>query len=149
MRSLLQALLLLLIRQQPGHGYDLVERLGELGLTDVEAGQAYRALRSLERRHSVVSVWVTSPAGPPRRRYELTSQGHDTLESWRPRLNQLHTAIGSCLTGWPADSVPGGDLAGPGTDGACDRSRAPGAARPAGTVTSSRSALRGAAPGTP
>lgn len=98
LRNLLHPLLLLLVFERPGHGYDLIERLEALGVTDVDAGHVYRVLRSLERNALVQSGWVPSQAGPARRRYELTAKGHDHLSDWVIRLTQLEDLIQTCLS---------------------------------------------------
>ena len=50
--------LLLLLRERPTHGYDLLERLPELtGEARVEMGNLYRLLRALEEEGLVVSTW--------------------------------------------------------------------------------------------
>lgn len=85
-RSMLQPFLLLLIYQRPGHGYDLIDRLADMGVADVEPGHAYRVLRSLERERLLTSSWVPSDAGPARRRYELTPKG---LADLRRRMSSL------------------------------------------------------------
>lgn len=100
MRSMLPPLLLLLIYEQPDHGYDLIERLVQLGVTDVEHGHVYRVLRNLEREHSVVSDWVTSNTGPARRRYELTESGLAALDVWMSQLAQLDHVVDACLARW-------------------------------------------------
>jgi poly-beta-hydroxybutyrate-responsive repressor len=98
LRNLLHPLLLLLIFDRPGHGYDLIERLGGLGAADVEPGHVYRVLRGLERDHrSVTSTWETRGAGPARRRYELTAKGRADLEAWVERLTQLGAVIDACV----------------------------------------------------
>ncbi|WP_344958372.1 helix-turn-helix transcriptional regulator [Actinomadura miaoliensis] len=108
-RGLLHPFLLLLICEQPGHGYELIDRLGCLGVSGVEPGHAYRVLRNLERERLVVSTWVTSDAGPARRRYELTREGHADLEAWMARLARLREVLDSCLLRWSrADRAPSG-----------------------------------------
>jgi poly-beta-hydroxybutyrate-responsive repressor len=104
-RNLLPPLLLLLIFDRPGHGYDLIERLGGLGAADVEPGHVYRVLRGMERDHSVVSTWETPGTGPARRRYELTVKGRADLEAWVERLSQLGTVIDACLARWAQASA--------------------------------------------
>jgi PadR family transcriptional regulator PadR len=99
-RSLLPPLLLLLIYERPGHGYDLIDRLSRLGIAETEPGHVYRVLRNLERQRYVVSVWVTSGAGPARRRYELTEAGEAELEAWMARLTHLDQVVDSCLSRW-------------------------------------------------
>ena len=79
-RNFLRPCLLLLLREQPSHGYELLERLRPLGVAGDDPGGLYRALRSLERDGLVRSGWTSSATGPDRRMYELT----------RPGMQQLH-----------------------------------------------------------
>ena len=46
-RNYLHVCLLLLIAESPAHGYDLVERLADLGFESVDSPAVYRALRAL------------------------------------------------------------------------------------------------------
>ena len=78
-KDFLRACLLLLLREEPAHGYDLLERLQPLGFTRNDPGGLYRALRRLERDGLVRSAWQPSAAGPDRRIYELTRAGKEEL----------------------------------------------------------------------
>jgi PadR family transcriptional regulator, regulatory protein PadR len=78
-RNFLRPCLLLLLREQPAHGYELLERLRPLGFTREDPGGLYRTLRALERDGLVVSAWEPSAAGPDRRMYELTRRGTEEL----------------------------------------------------------------------
>ena len=78
-KNFLRPCLLLLLREQPAHGYELLERLRPLGLPGDDPGGLYRALRALEREGLVQSAWEPSSEGPQRRRYELTRAGHEQL----------------------------------------------------------------------
>ena len=66
------------------HGYDLLDEVNGLGLTEtqVDPGAIYRTLRQLEAEGAVVSTWDTSGGGPARRNYELTDLGRARLASW-------------------------------------------------------------------
>ncbi|MEU2615524.1 helix-turn-helix transcriptional regulator [Micromonospora sp. NPDC007271] len=97
LRGLLHPFLLLLILERPGHGYDLIERLVAMGVSDVEPGHVYRVLRGLERDRSVTSTWETGGAGPARRCYTLTLKGRDDLRSWVAHLTYLNQVIDVCL----------------------------------------------------
>ncbi len=75
--------LLLLLRERPGHGYDLLERLPELtGEQRVEMGNLYRLLRALEEEGLVSSEWDGDSPGPAKRRYALTDTGAQLLDQW-------------------------------------------------------------------
>ncbi|HET6944263.1 MAG TPA: helix-turn-helix transcriptional regulator [Gaiellaceae bacterium] len=81
--------LLLLLRERPGHGYDLLERLPELtGEQRVEMGNLYRLLRALEEEGLVTSEWDESSPGPAKRRYAITEQGAQLLDQWAEALRR-------------------------------------------------------------
>lgn len=78
-KNFLRPCLLLLLREHPAHGYDLLERLRPLGFNRDDPGRLYRALRALESDGLVRSVWEKSNSGPDRRMYELTRSGMEVL----------------------------------------------------------------------
>ncbi len=71
--------LLLLLRENPAHGYELIERGATFGFDRSDPGGVYRALRRLEEEGSVRSAWEASSAGPQRRIYEITRAGGEEL----------------------------------------------------------------------
>ena len=73
--------LMLLLLEQPAHGYELLERLQHLGFRRADPGGLYRNLRSLEDDGLVHSSWQQSTAGPDRRIYELTRAGREDLHA--------------------------------------------------------------------
>lgn len=77
-KNFLRPCLLLLLREQPAHGYELLERLGALGFPR-DPGGLYRALRAFEHDGLVRSGWEPSATGPERRIYELTRAGKEEL----------------------------------------------------------------------
>jgi poly-beta-hydroxybutyrate-responsive repressor len=81
--------ILLLLREQPAHGYELLERLPELiGEQRVEMGNLYRLLRGLEEEGVLVSNWDESSPGPAKRRYEITDRGRALLDQWVEALRR-------------------------------------------------------------
>ena len=80
-KNFLRSCVLLLLREQPAHGYDLLERLEPLGLTRDDPGRLYRTLRALESEGLVRSAWEASDAGPDRRIYRLTRTGMEELHA--------------------------------------------------------------------
>ena len=86
--------LLLLLAEQPAHGYELLERLPALtGGDTVEMGNLYRLLRALEEEGVVSSTWDASAAGPAKRRYELTDSGRRLLDQWADALRKTSGRI--------------------------------------------------------
>ena len=78
-KDFLRPCLLLLLREQPAHGYDLLERMEAFGFRSADPGRLYRALRALERDALVHSAWERSDTGPDRRIYQLTRTGMEDL----------------------------------------------------------------------
>lgn len=71
--------LLLLLRENPAHGYELIDRGAALGFDSSDPGGVYRTLRKLEEEKLVHSAWEVSAAGPKRRIYEITRAGNEEL----------------------------------------------------------------------
>jgi PadR family transcriptional regulator, regulatory protein PadR len=97
-KNFLRPCLLLLLREQPAHGYDLLERLRPLGFNRDDPGRLYRALRSLETDGLVRSVWEKSTSGPDRRMYELTREGMECLHESVSSLKETHEILGMFLS---------------------------------------------------
>jgi len=90
--------LLLLLRERPLHGYELIERLPEVvGEGRVDVGNLYRLLRSLEAEGVVSSEWSADLPGPAKRTYELTAEGGRLLDRWAEALRQAQTDVQSFL----------------------------------------------------
>ena len=79
--------LLLLLLEQPTHGYELLEALPALtGDERVDMGNLYRVLRALEEDGLVTSRWEAGAPGPAKRTYELTAEGKRLLDEWAAAL---------------------------------------------------------------
>lgn len=93
--------LLLLLRERPAHGYDLLERLPELtGEQRVEMGNLYRLLRALEAEGLVSSEWDASSPGPAKRRYAITPAGALLLEHWVEALRRSQERMSEFLNSY-------------------------------------------------
>jgi len=97
-KNFLRPCLLLLLREQPAHGYDLLERLRPLGFNRDDPGRLYRALRALETDGLVRSVWEKSSSGPDRRMYELTRTGMEVLHDSATALMATDQILGVFLS---------------------------------------------------
>ena len=90
--------LLLLLRERPLHGYELIERLPEVaGEGRIDVGNLYRLLRSLEAEGLVSSEWSAELPGPAKRTYELTDEGRRLLDRWAEALRQAQIDVQSFL----------------------------------------------------
>ena len=84
----------LLLHRRPSHGYTLHERLAEFGMGSLDPGVVYRALRDMEARGWVASMWDAEQAqGPPRRVYRLTARGAQVLSASMQDLRGARSQI--------------------------------------------------------
>src|SRR3954467_1585398 len=100
LRGHLDRLLLAVLADAPGHGYELSQRLtersgGEIG---VHEGSLYPALHRLERGGLVDSAW-SSGEGRRRRIYRLTRAGRRAGSEARQEWRAFSTAVDRVLGG--------------------------------------------------
>lgn len=88
-RGFLRPCVLLLLREQASHGYELLERLRVFGYDGSDPGGLYRLLRSLESAGLVGSSWEPSSEGPDRRIYSLTRAGMEELHDRAKELARV------------------------------------------------------------
>jgi poly-beta-hydroxybutyrate-responsive repressor len=90
--------LLLLLSERGAHGYELLDRIGELIPGErIDMGNLYRLLRALEEDGLVRSEWDESVPGPAKRTYELTGEGRDLLRAWAKALAQMQVVVQSFI----------------------------------------------------
>ncbi len=86
--------LLLLLRERPAHGYELLDALPEVtGEARVDMGNLYRVLRALEEDGLVRSEWQADAPGPAKRTYKLSSEGRRLLDEWAAALGRSRERI--------------------------------------------------------
>ena len=113
LRGFVQPRLLLELARQPAHGYELLENLDKDDkMVAADSGNVYRMLRSLEDEGLVRSSWDTSGSGPARRVYELTEEGHASLDAWADNLKQARQRIDHFLREYEGH-LSAGDSAAP------------------------------------
>jgi PadR family transcriptional regulator PadR len=89
--------LLLVLREGPTHGYELVETLNAFGFGGSDPGALYRALRKLEGEGMVESGWERSDTGPQKRVYTLTDAGVAELDHQATELAEAERRIDEFL----------------------------------------------------
>ena len=82
-RGFVQFLLLLLLNEEPMHGYQLAEELQSRGYVRegrFKTGSLYTILNRMEKKGSLTSTNKESNAGRPRRVYSITDEGKSHLK---------------------------------------------------------------------
>lgn len=97
LKGLLSLLLLQLLAERESYGYEVVQRLHEIGLSDVLEGTVYPALSRLEREGRVSARLVASAFGPARKYYRPTPAGHQALVDGAASWRALAAVVGTVL----------------------------------------------------
>ena len=97
LKGVLSLLLLQLLAERESYGYEVVQRLHEIGLADVLEGTVYPALARLEREGRVSTRLVASNAGPARKYYRPTREGYLALAEGRANWSSFIDVVGSVL----------------------------------------------------
>src|ERR1700686_1532710 len=97
LKGVLSLALMRLLAERESYGYELVTRLHELGLTEVQDGSVYPALGRLERDGQVTSRLVASTSGAARKYYRLSAAGYAELThielAWQSLVGALQPLL--------------------------------------------------------
>ncbi len=96
---LLQPFMLLLLKQNEAHGYELLEKVHAFGFHSMppDPGAIYRNLRHMESEGWVKSKWDSEGSGPARRIYSITPQGEELLHGWTLTLRKRRDSLNQFL----------------------------------------------------
>lgn|GEM_PF-201808 len=100
MERFLEICLLLLLYDEVGYGYGLIEQLAFFGFSEDELNVStlYRTLRKMEKEELVTSLWEEGGPGPKRRVYKITQNGKKELKQWiqilKARRSRIERVIG-------------------------------------------------------
>jgi PadR family transcriptional regulator, regulatory protein PadR len=98
LKGVLTLLLLRLLAEKESYGYEVVQRLHALGLTDVMEGTVYPALTRLEREGWLSARLVASSSGPARKYYQPTEAGRRELAAGTEAWNRLTAIVDDTLS---------------------------------------------------
>ncbi len=93
-KGLLEFSILTVIASERMYSSDILKSLKEADMLVVE-GTLYPLLSRLKTQGLLTYDWEESKAGPPRKYYELTTTGHETLKELTRTWKELTTSINS------------------------------------------------------
>jgi PadR family transcriptional regulator PadR len=105
LKGVLSLLLLWLLAERESYGYELAQRLRELGLAGIADGTVYPALARLEREGRVTTRLVSSRSGPARKYYRPTAPGYAALADGTASWSALAEVVTPLLSR-PVPSEP-------------------------------------------
>lgn len=93
-RGTLEYCILLMIRNKPLYGYEIISRLEKWPIVSVNENTIYPLLRRLSKDGNLSSYWEEAGEGvPPRKYYSITDQGKEYLDAMNAEWNNLLGAI--------------------------------------------------------
>jgi PadR family transcriptional regulator PadR len=91
--------------EEPLYGYQIGKLIGagnegpDASAVSVKQGAIYPVLRSLEIQELLSSERELSDSGPPRKYYQVTESGKETLAAWSKIWNETKTFVDKVLGG--------------------------------------------------
>jgi len=91
-KGLLEYCILLILNRRKAYANDIIQMLQEARLIVVE-GTLYPLLTRLKNMNLLNYQWIESNQGPPRKYYELTSEGKKFLSGLEQAWNEIEETI--------------------------------------------------------
>lgn len=87
--------------EEPMYGYQIAKLLDDYSgeTAFMKQGALYPVLRQLENSGLLESKVEPSVSGPPRRYYEITSEGKETLVVWQGVWKQMKSFVDKAIKG--------------------------------------------------
>lgn len=95
-KGLLELAVLLVVSHGPVYASDILKKLKESQLLVVE-GTLYPLLSRLKNEGNLKYEWQESKNGPPRKYYQLTTQGEENLKTLSASWSKLNKSITSLI----------------------------------------------------
>ncbi|KQU63717.1 PadR family transcriptional regulator [Rossellomorea marisflavi] len=94
LKGVLEGCLLSIISKGETYGYEMIEKLAQHGFTMVKEGSIYPLLLRMKKDGLVNTIQKEQPSGGPKRKYyRLTEAGHEELDQFKMRWNEMATSV--------------------------------------------------------
>ncbi len=97
-KGVLENCVLASLNQGPAYGLELASRLSVYSMLFTTEGTLYPLLSRLRKQGLVETTWQESLTGPPRRYYQLTAAGHESLAVFMATWQPFRTDVDALLT---------------------------------------------------
>lgn len=96
-KGVLELCTLSIIAEKDAYASDIIEKLKSSDLIVVE-GTLYPLLTRLKNEALLQYRWEESTSGPPRKYYQLTNQGEESLKVLKEAWNELTSAVDKIIS---------------------------------------------------
>lgn len=83
MKGILEGCVLSIISEGETYGYEILQKLSDVGFDQLQEGTMYPVLTRLEKKGYIGCRKAKSPLGPIRKYYSLTDSGAEYLDGFR------------------------------------------------------------------
>ncbi|MGO1058136.1 PadR family transcriptional regulator [Planococcus sp. FY231025] len=97
LKGVLDACVMAVVEAEPVYGYELSEKLQNIGLPDISDGTIYPVLLRLQKNGFIRSEMKPSASGPNRKYYFLTAEGKEELEGIAKEWKQIAAPVSELL----------------------------------------------------
>lgn len=99
LKGTLEGCVLIVIADGEVYGYELVQKLNQLGFTNLIGGTVYPLLQKLEKNGDLKSQRKSSSEGPSRKYYSLTDQGKEKKKKFIVQWHSLEQIVNQIIAG--------------------------------------------------
>ncbi|WP_456279403.1 PadR family transcriptional regulator [Bacillus sp. AK128] len=99
LKGILDGCVLAVIEKEPVYGYELSQKLLQVGLADVSEGTIYPVLLRLQKNGLIRGEMQPSESGPNRKYYFLTESGQKALDNITEEWQQISKPVNKLLIG--------------------------------------------------
>jgi len=101
MRGTLEGCILKITSLKATYGYEIMENLRSFGFDEIKEGTIYPLLIRLENKSYITSEFRSSPLGPNRKYYSITSEGVHYLHDFEKYWGRVSISVNKILN-WEA-----------------------------------------------
>lgn len=99
-RGTLEFCILLMIKQKPTYGYEIISTLEKYPILAARENTIYSLLRRLQKEEFIISSWQEGVEGlPPRKYYSITNKGLEYIAMMSQEWNNLLETVALLLQG--------------------------------------------------
>jgi len=92
-KGTLAFVLLNILKDNEFYGYDLIEQVKRYTTIQIAEGTLYPLMNRLKKEGLATSKWVEQESGIPRKYYQLSEMGLETLEEMKDYWSELEKSI--------------------------------------------------------
>ncbi|MBN2796337.1 MAG: PadR family transcriptional regulator [Clostridia bacterium] len=99
LKGLLEGCILEIISEGETYGYEITEKLNQLGFVDLNEGTVYPVLMRLEKKGYVKTETKKSALGPKRKYFYMNTQGEMFLDDFKREWESLKSTMENIFKG--------------------------------------------------